>query len=549
MVDCGIRGIWADNFGAWDSFGRPPLRTAFGEWSVAGFREYLARRFSLRQLRSMGVENVATFDVRTYLRRVLRDRLGGNDNNLADPKWSDPYWLDDPIWRQYRIYKCEVGRQALQAFYQAFHQAARERGITDFCIQGNDIPIWCFDWPRPEYLDMVSTEFSPSWNLLSGPRGIGLPPGGRIGPLIKMARTHARSRFVHVWYYIPDVPEWYKRYRGNAAVGRVLSYEMLAHHAMIHMAPGNQRIAGTRESHREVTNFIHAAKAAWGDRRPVAQIGLLYSPSSRLVYLAPGELVLFNAQPHVFDLLGWGTALCELHVQYTVIPEWDLSEEALRDFKALLLPSVEVLSPEAVQKVLLPWVRSGGRLILSGPCGGRYDAARSHAPVDNAARMLPELCSLAKVDPQAPRPQSHEASVGQGKVILLPPLGFEYYQQTPGERHLSPIESAIRNYLADFGLVQGDLARELEVSLFRSPTNGTLFVDIANLDLNPDTDSEPKPHEAIVTLLGLPGVSRLSSAEAIAPKDAPATVPMKNDAHTVTIGPIPVSNYVSIVLR
>jgi hypothetical protein len=546
MLDCGTRGIWSDNFSAWDSFGSGPIHTGFGEWSVARFREHLARRFSPEQLRAMGVEDVRTFDVRTYLRRVVREKLGGDDTNLRDAAWYDPYWLDDPIWREYRIHKGEVGKEALRAYRGAFQSAAREAGIDDFCIQGNDIPIWCFDWPRPEYLEMVSTEFAPGWSLLCGSRGNGLPPGGRMGPIIKMARVHAASRFVHVWYYL-DGP--YEKYRRNAALGRVLSYELLAHHAMIQAYPGSPQVAGTVESHREVTDFIHASKAIWGDRQPFAQIGLLYSPDSRLVHLTPGRLVDFNAQRHVFDLMGWGTALSELHQQYTVIPEWGLTGEVLRDLKALVLPSVEVLSPEVVEGVLRPWVRGGGRLILSGACAARFGPARSHERVDNAAAMIPELCALAQISPNAPRPETRTAAVGRGQVILLPALGFDYYQQEPGKRDLSTIEPAIREYLSEFGLVEGDLPRELEVSVFRSPTQGTLFVDIANLDLDPDTDAQPTPHEVTLTLLGIPGVAQATAAEALRPGEARASVPMKRQEGRVTVGPLRVGSYVSLSLR
>ena len=200
-----------------------------------------------------------------------------------------------------------------------FEEVAAEAGI-DFVIQGNDIPLWCFDWPRPESLHMVSTEFAPGWNLIGGPRGLGLPPTGRISPIVKMARRHARSRFVHLWYYL-DQP--YEKYHGNAPLGRVLSYELLAHHAMIQAYPSQAKVAGTVESHREVADFIHAAKETWGDREPLARIALLYSPDSRLTGITPGAVNEFAAQRHVFDLIGWGTALSEFHAQYDVIAEWE----------------------------------------------------------------------------------------------------------------------------------------------------------------------------------------------------------------------------------
>ena len=37
-ADHGLDGIWTDNFSTWNNFGCPPVKVAFGNWSVAGFR-------------------------------------------------------------------------------------------------------------------------------------------------------------------------------------------------------------------------------------------------------------------------------------------------------------------------------------------------------------------------------------------------------------------------------------------------------------------------------------------------------------------------------
>jgi hypothetical protein len=318
---------------------------------------------------------------------------------------------------------------------------------------------------------------------------------------------------------------------------------------MIQPQPGQPHVAGTPETHREVTDFIHAAKGEWGDREPFARIALLYSPDSRLVHLTPGRLLGFEAQQHAFDLMGWGTALSELHLQYAVLPEWRLTREALRDVRVLLLPSVEVLAPEAVASVLSPWVREGGWLILSGPCGARLDAKRGHARVPSAAGMPPELCRLAGLDPASPRPAVHQVAVGQGQVVLLPSLGFDCYQQTPGERDLRVIEPAIREHLADHGIVQPGPPREVEVSVFRSPTRRVLFVDVANLDLDPDVGIEPKAHEVTLTLIGVPGVGDRPQAQALRPGEPAESVPVRHDGPRLTLGPLRVGSYVSVVLR
>ena len=545
LVDFGVEGLWADNFSAWDSMGNPPLRTAFGDWSVHRFRKHLEASFTPERLRRLGVGNLETFDVREYLRRFIRETLGGNDESLSDPKWRDPRWLDDPIWREYVIFKARIGREALQRYHDMFHEAALSAGVRDFVIQGNDIPIWSFGMPRPESLEMVSTEYSPGWNLLGGPRGMGLPPSGRISPIIKMARVHQRGRFVHLWYYLDGE---YERYRGTAAVGRLLSYELLANHAMLQAQPSQAKVAGTPESHREVYRFIAACKGKWGDRLPIARIGLVYSPESQLASLTPAGPVEFGAQRHAFDLLGWGTLLSELHYQYTVLPEWDLTARSLAPLAVLVLPSVAVLTPQVLDEVLEPWVQAGGRLILSGPAGERYGSERSHEAVENPAGMLPELCRLAAVDVSRERAPSGSVIVGSGQVITMPPRGFEYYQQAPAQRELASLKDTVAPLCGEYGIVASSMPRELEVGVFASPSGPKVFVDLANLDMDPDRDKGPRPREVSLRI-ALPGTaSGKLSGTLLQPQQVPRAITVRVQDQEILVEPFTLESYGSVVI-
>jgi hypothetical protein len=79
----GVDGMWSDNYGGGDSFYWPaPVNAAFGDWSVALFREYLADHFDPSELAAMGVADVATFDVRAALRAQCV-AWGGDDTRLC----------------------------------------------------------------------------------------------------------------------------------------------------------------------------------------------------------------------------------------------------------------------------------------------------------------------------------------------------------------------------------------------------------------------------------------------------------------------------------
>ncbi|MCC7494800.1 MAG: hypothetical protein IT204_20765 [Fimbriimonadaceae bacterium] len=520
LVDAGMRGVWADNFSAWDGFGNPPLRHAFGDWAVAGFRDWL---------RAAGQPVVADYDVRAALRRLCRERFGGVDEQLNHPAWRDPRWLDEPLWRQYLCYQQATGRQALQRYHDALQAAAREQGIDDFGIQGNDIPIYAFGMPRPSALEMVSTELSPGWNLLSGPRGLGLPPRGRLGPVIRLARVHAASRFVHVWYYLEGPGE---PFRGDAALGRVLSYELLANHAMIQAYPSNARVPGTNATHAEVNRWIAAVRPVWGDRQPLAQIGLLYSPDSQLAAITPGGCVDFAAQRHSFDLLGWGTLLSERQAQYEVLPAWDLTAARLAGLQVLLLPSVECLDPTALREVLGPWVSAGGRLVVSGLCGGRLPASGA---LERRPDGCPELTALA-------------AAPGRGAVLRLPARGFEYYQTAPAARRLEPWQHDLEAVVAAAGEVAAGLPRELEVVLYHSPSQPRLFVEVANLAWAGTPAAAPAP-QTVTLRLTAPGraVGELR-ARLLSPTAPTAALPVRQEGAALLVGPLTVEQYGSVVI-
>lgn len=541
LVDGGVEGLWADNYSAWDAIGNPPVGHAFGEWSVARFRDWL----KAHPARSVEIGDPDRFDVRAALRQILRERFGGDDTNLRDPAWRDSRWLDEPLWLAYLTYKTEVGAEALQRFHAAFHDAAVERGVGEFGIQGNDIPLFSFGMPRPEWLEMVSTEFSPGWNLFTGPRGLGLPPGGRLAPLVKAARVHGRGRFVHLWYYLDQAAE---RYRGSEALGRVLSYELLANHAMIQCHTADSRVAGTVASHREVNDFIARAKSIWGDCRPLARIALVYSPTSELATLTPGGFVDFAAQRHRFDLLGWGTLLSELHAQYDVLAEWELTPTRLADLAVLVLPSVEALAPEVVTDVLRPWVAGGGRLLLSGSVGARYDTTRGLGRVANVAGMLPELCELCGLRPDDPRADGM-TRVGDGTVVRLPAVGFDYYQSPPGQREPAGPAAAVQPYLSPFEIVGAGLPRAVEVVTYASPARGWVFVDLANLDLDPDRDAAPRPHEVTLRLSLPTAPAREPRAEVLAPGAEPVNAVVRTADGSIVVGPFTLRSYASVVLR
>ena len=317
-ADHGLDGIWSDNYSPWDSFSYKPVQMAFGDWSVALFRDYLKKNFPLDRLKAMGVADVNTFDVRAALRAQCK-AWGGDDTNLDDPIWSDARWLDHPLWRAYMIYKRQTGTRALSAYYHAAKEAGAQAGKPDFLVSGNDIPLFSLGWARGD-LDMVSTEMCSTWHMSTSRRGIMPPPLGRYSPMYKLAREHAKSRLVNVWFYIDE-----KEHQGKSGIAQVLEYEMLANHALPMIFPHTPTVAGNDEVNAAFFKFVGDAKPTYGRRVPIQDVGLYYSSSSILATMTPLGFRDMENQPHQFGHWGWGTALGELHYQYRPIPEWKLT--------------------------------------------------------------------------------------------------------------------------------------------------------------------------------------------------------------------------------
>lgn len=496
-ADRGLDGIWTDNFGPWDSFKYWSVHSAFGEWSVAGFRDYLAKNFSASALQAMGVSNTATFDVRIDLRNKCK-ALGGDDANLGDWHWTAASWVDDPIWRAYKIYKRQTGTQALTNFYDTTKQAAAQAGKPDFFIEGNDIPLFNLGWARGN-LDMVSTEMSPNWSLAAGERGIMLPPAGRFAPVYKLARESAKSRLANIWMYLSGATE---AYRTNPGITQVLSYEMLANHALPLFDPNNPNFMGAIWTGADVYEFIKSCRSTFGLRMPVMDIGLYNSSSSILASMTLSGCVDMNKQPHQFAYFGWGTALGELHYQYRAIPDWKLSSDILKNLRVLIIPNSDVLDPSEVTNIIDPWVRAGGLLIVTGDSGYRKGETGNFDP--NPSGL--SLAGLTGVSSMSGAPARQLQSVGAGKVLFIRDnIGmtfFNYSTQALRSAYLAPFKQAMDDILEGQPpvVLMTDASETVDVNLFEDVRARRLFIDANNLNITLASDVVPLTPTITVTL-------------------------------------------------
>ncbi len=480
-LDFGIDGVWADNFSPWDSLHAWPVRKAFGAWSVAGFNRWCSNNFTEAERKKLGLSVRALTDIQTYLQTKCK-AWGGDPGNLKDAAWRDARWLDDPMWRAYLVYKRQSGTQALSRFYRTIKEEAAACGKPDFLVMGNDIPMFSLGWVRGT-LDMVSTELNWGWSLTGGSRGLMPPPLGSYVPVYRLAREHAKSRFVNLWFYVP------KPYLGKPEIARVLYYQGLASHALPMPHYPHKRNAGTPEVDAAFFKFVRDAAPFFGRREQVAHTGLYFSSSTQLAALAPGGFVDFDNQTHSFSFWGWGTALAWLHMPWRAVPQWKVTAEKLKGLSRLIIPSALVISEENCAQ-LKKWVSDGGELVIAGECGTRLGEKQLFRRLEPATDLAHRLGVVKTERNKAEKIELIPHGKGQVLVLRSDP-GFSFYKAEKERPKLlsgfKDVLSQLKNSQKECSLDAGDAPWYAGLTLYLD--GNRLFVDVNNTNIDKKNDS------------------------------------------------------------
>jgi len=568
LIDRGVDGLWCDNCSSFNNFGMPPIRNGFGHWSEHRFRQQLPNQFTPDELAKLGIDNPQTFDVKTYLKQRATQFGAKDPSYYWDPAWRNARWQDEPVWNAYKIFKQQIGQQALKAFYQTIKAKARAAGRDDFLISGNDMPVYALGWARDQWLDMVSSEQTPGWFVTTGSRGIMLPPQGKYAVVYRAGLEHQRGPYATVWYYLKGE---YEKYRNKPTLSKVLFAEAFANATFLKYG-GNPAHPGTPESVAWWNQFVRANEDCIGPREILAHVGLYFSPDNQLAFVVPGSHALdHDRQPHSFGHWGFGTALIDGHVPYRVVTDWKLSANALANLKTFIVPSTECLDDDQAT-ILETWVRSGGRLIITGPCGARHSTAgrfaRRQTPIvlrwfpgaadalsNQSTASSPAKAVAAGGDPTIPladlktptptasaitssvdpaTPPIHEATLGTGHIFWSPaPLGMDYYlHETERPARLPQILNLVGpSQLLD----HGNLPSTVGAYLWTSTDSRTLTVDLVNYNLNLDTD-QITPAKNLTFRLRLPNSWRNVTVDTITPdKTPPATCKLEAPWATIQL--------------
>jgi hypothetical protein len=457
IVKARVDGVWCDNYSPWDNFGYPPVEKAFGEWSVHRFHQ----SFHSPQ---------SDFDVRKSLKRTAVRFGAKNASKYDDPAWRDMRWRDDIVWNAFKAFRQMAARQDLKEFYDNIHAVATEQGRPDFCIQGNDIPLYGLGWTRDSWLDMVNCELTPGWHMGTGSRGITLPPHGKMTVVYRAALEHQKGVFSSAWYYLNGDAA---KHRNSSPLARTLLSEAFANGALLLCQPDNSNnVAGSAEDHAWWNEFLRINEEQFGIRVPWADAAILFSPDNQLFEMAPGGFPDLDRQPHIFGHWGWGTMMTDAHLPYRVLPDWKLDASHLSEFQTLIVPDAVCLE-DAACEAILQWIKSGGNLVATGMVGSRHGPERNFAP-----RRISPLQSMFKGNMR-----SGFSKLGKGSVCWSPdPLGMNYYLDIPGRPEML---GKMLQMLPEKRILEASSAPvDVGIFLWRSRDGGNLFIDMVNFNVD-----------------------------------------------------------------
>jgi len=553
-----LQGSWSDNVSAWDSFmAGGPVSCAFGEWSVALFRNYLTNQFTTNQLASWGVlatnapvTSITNFDVRAYLLTVASNQFGLRTTNLADAAWVNSGWLNQPVWNAFKIFRRQNGSAALTNYDQNVHAAAALGGQTNFALLANDIIPATFGWARGTF-DLASTELSLGWNLTGGSRGFGLPPFERLGPLYKAAREQGRSRFVTIWLY----NDGYASALTNPGPVNALFYEMLATHTLPKIIVGDSHFAGTPAIQTNFLRFVaQSAAPAFAERVPTEEVGIYLSTSSILSTALPGDAANFADQKHQYAVWGWGTALSQLHYQYRVVPEWKLNNRGLlQTLKVLIIPNAEAFEPADVA-TLQTWVTNGGCLIVTGDSGSLFGESGNFAPANPL--VLAPLTSVTNI---SGAPALRTNFLGAGAVYYYSNnAGYVYYNATAATRaaQLATFGTTLANAFAYLRaqpvLASSNAPPTVGLTVYQDLPAHKTFVDLNNFNVGANPPYAVTNTPPVEVDLACPAwlTNGLTAMATIVSPDGPLRVTSLNwNSNRVYLQLPPATNYLSVILQ
>jgi len=195
-------------------------------------------------------------------------------------------------------------------------------------------------------------------------------------------------------------------------------------------APEDQR---WRATGRDFFQWIAKYEPHFVNRRPVANLAVVFSQRMNASYTAPGGGIASDF------LQGMYHALLEGRFLFDFVHEDDLDPAALKKYAALILPNVALLTDQQCGQ-LREFARAGGGLLATFETG-RYDTAGARRKELGLADVF-GIAAAGEV--QGPMGNSYYARIVERHPILA---GFEETRILPGAEYRLPVKARLPQIL------------------------------------------------------------------------------------------------------
>jgi hypothetical protein len=309
----------------------------FCEDSMKKFREYLANRYSTKELHDIfGIDDINSFDYRIYLL-----------NNGAKNIWSDP---NQNLLNEYFNFKY----QDRVSFIKELIQYAREYANRDILFSGNTYGF------RPD-----QQIFIPYLDFLVFEMPIGSLPGGKLCTIYFLGEAISSKPIVG----FPDIfdlakiseEDWWL-WRHWLAEAYACGGSFLLPYNSYAFGEGSYSVPFEKLS--DYTNFITSHRDYYVNNSRIARVAILFDLNSTLINQAK-----WRAWEAWNSFLKVGYALQESHILFDVIYNGDgkfinktANLDDLRKYSIVIIPAYYDLGSEA--EGLLNVYHQNGGLVL-----------------------------------------------------------------------------------------------------------------------------------------------------------------------------------------
>ena len=507
-------------------------------WEGVGLIDYLKRRFSAKELREFGVDDIDSFCLRDYLvRKYGAPRIYSSPQVFRErfvTSWPVEFAvfpdqdrvLRDPVFREALIYWYKAAIEFVREISASLKAYAREKG-REVILTSNNYFAWVPHITLAPYMDALYIETNQ----------VRPPPYQTAPALCKLAISSSNSSkpvWIGEWVlnfanpFDPDSPpkDVTNLIRLRVAEAYASGCLMLIPFGTGHPEEGwppKRLVAGVerggvspyyrfiRENREIFQGTVGVAGAAIVASLPTAIWGFIPSLG---VYRSPP----YPGGEYEVEIMGWARVLESLHIPYDVLllgMEGILGTDSLDRlgrYSLLIAPHLTHVS-EGDLEAIARYLDNGGRLIVTQDFG-LYDEMSNRRDAGRVKAIL-----------------NH-----RNVVVVGDWLGREYSRSLNGSV-LKVVEPVVRRNMQSF--LSTNASPTLYISLLAQPRGGRILIHLVNYDYGYNATSDYiRSHPPLWISLNLPEAYRVSDIRIISPDTQQAIKPsyrVKNNQLNITV--------------